>query len=42
MNNFNFVSNGFSFDEDFPTNKGKRKHGNLYTQGLTVSLVFGF
>lgn len=45
MNNFNFVENGVFYDiPDHAVVNGAhtRKQGNLYTQGLTVSLSFGF
>ncbi|HEV8052618.1 MAG TPA: Lpg1974 family pore-forming outer membrane protein [Parachlamydiaceae bacterium] len=53
MNNFNFVARGYDFDERGNGNgNGNRdaglvggnhtRHGDLYTQGLTVSLSFGF
>lgn len=41
LNNFNFASRGF--DEDLGViSNGVAKRGDLYTQGLTVSLSFGF
>lgn len=39
MNNFNFRERGFDYWVQDPAH---RKHGDLFTQGLTVSLVFGF
>lgn len=52
MNNFNFREDGIEFQtveigeqlftSAVPIGPKERKHGNLYTQGLTVSFVFGF
>lgn len=45
MNNFNFVERGFDFNgagSGVANGSGLRKHGNLYTQGLTVTASFGF
>ena len=46
LNNFNFIPRGVVLsditDTATPTAVNIRKHGNLYTQGLTVSLGFGF
>lgn len=41
FNEFNFVPGGFAF-EGGDGITGARKHGDLFTQGLTVSLAFGF
>jgi len=44
MNNFNFVEQGIDFDgaTAVPNGAHTRKHGDLTTQGLTVSLSLGF
>lgn len=45
MNNFNFVERGVEFNGVggvLPNGAHSRKHGDLYTQGLTVSASFGF
>lgn len=44
MNSFNFSSRGYDLTEGTFVNNGgnARKHGDLYTQGLTVSASFGF
>jgi len=41
LNSFNFVERGYNLTTGAFT-PGSRKHGDLYTQGLTVSLGFGF
>jgi hypothetical protein len=41
MNNFNFKPNTFEDVDEFE-NHCSRKQGDLFTQGLTVSLCFGF
>jgi len=44
MNNFNFVENGLELEgpSAVATGAHTRKHGDLNTQGLTVSIAFGF
>ncbi|HEV8052619.1 MAG TPA: Lpg1974 family pore-forming outer membrane protein [Parachlamydiaceae bacterium] len=42
MNNFNFVSRGYDFDGGNLAGGNQSRHGDLTTQGLTVSLSFGF
>jgi hypothetical protein len=46
LNAFDFAARGVALTGDItsvtPVQGGARKHGNLYTQGLTVSLAFGF
>lgn len=41
MNDFNFAERGFELGVG-PNGAVGRKHGDLYTQGLTVSATFGF
>jgi hypothetical protein len=44
MNNFDFAQDGLTETDGVATANGaySRKHGDLYTQGLTVALTFGF
>lgn len=42
LNSFNFVERGYDLATGLVNTTGARKHGDLYTQGLTVSASFGF
>jgi hypothetical protein len=45
FNHFNFVARGYDLEDGVigaPNGNNISKHGDLYTQGLTVSLSFGF
>lgn len=42
LNNFNFASRGYNDTDASVIGGDANRHGDLYTQGLTVSLSFGF